>query len=77
MDCLIWAIIQPYISNDLIIRVEDHFRELARSARDLAGQDDSPDTDLLRRPRLFAIRLKVLLGDAQIYWPFIVSVWVP
>ena len=32
IDCLTWAIIQPYIFNDLIIRVEDHFRELARSA---------------------------------------------
>jgi len=42
MDCLTWAIIQPYISNALIIRVEDHFRELARSARTLTGQDALP-----------------------------------
>ena len=37
----------------------------------------TPNTDLLRRPRLYAIRLKVLLGDAQIYWTFIVPTWLP
>ena len=60
MDGLTRAIIQPYISNSLIIRVEESFRQLARSARNLTGQDNPPDTDLLRRPRLYAIRLQRL-----------------
>ena len=75
IDCLTWGIIQPYISNALIIRVVYSLRQLARSARNLTGQDNSPvywPFTLLRRPRLYAIRLKVLLGDAQIHWPFIV-----
>ena len=55
MDCLTCAIIQPYISNALIIRVVYSLRQLARSSGNLTGQDDSPvywPYTLLRRPRL-------------------------